>query len=37
MPLTKTDILVYAHWVGMKAPKVTGVPRKSALQNQNKR
>jgi serine/threonine-protein kinase HipA len=25
MPLTKTDILVYAHWVGMKAPKLIGV------------
>ncbi|MDP2236577.1 MAG: HipA domain-containing protein [Bacteroidales bacterium] len=25
MPLTKTDILVYAHWVGMKAPKWIGV------------
>lgn len=25
MPAAKTDILVYAHWLGMKAPKLIGV------------
>lgn len=25
MPITKTDILVYAHWLGMKEPKLIGV------------